>query len=460
MKLIKTYVLRFLKISLFLLIFAAAVEIGLQAASAFLRFKERHWSVPTSSTKPYVILTLGESTTAETSPLLKKSWASQLQLLFTPEQQESSQQNSLRNVRVVNEAEVGTTSTALLARLEEMLDQHRPQMVISMIGVNDTPNFWLRDYGLIKKEDGIDWKLPKLLSYALNYRAINQRNLNGSISTGLISAHHFDYPERKKMLEVFQTSPPTSADFTAAEAQVEVFLSSLNPTERAQFYVYIAEQIRPAWGEPAEGFRNAYHFYKKAYFQDPQVSDSLDVTLLLSYMLQENDCKKILDYALEKKIKLTSVTLGRAATCLADDTGYLNSLYARLDKNFEYRPGQESPTVRNYQRLYEILHSKKICLLAMEYPLRDFSEAISSLKQKAETPYFFTISNRQNFQEALKKNKYEDLFTDRFAQDFGHLSLTGAQMVAQSVYQKIAALRQQKLCGLETSSASAASEAN
>lgn len=454
MKLTQIYALRLLKISLFLLTFAVTLEIGLQAASAFLHFKQTAGMLPPSASQPYVILTLGESTTAETSPHLKKSWASQLQLLLMPERTDLLQQNSLRNLRVVNEAVVGTTTTALLARLEEMLDQHKPQLVISMMGVNDTPSFWLRDYGLIKNDNGIDWKVPKLVRYVLNHRVINQLN------AGVIKAHHFDYPEREKMLKIFQSSIEGSADFTSQEALVETFLSQKSPTERAQFYVYIAERIRPSWGEPAEGFSNAYYFYKKAFFQDPQVSDSLDVTLLLSFMLQKNECKKILDYAIEKNIQLTSVTLGRAAVCLANDSDYLNSVYARVNKDFVYRPGNESPTTHNYLRLYETLRQRKICLIAMEYPLRDFSMAIHHLTEKADPDYFFTVSNKKNFQDALKKNTYDDLFTDRFAQDFGHMSLTGAQLVARNIYEKIEELRRAKLCGLQASSASAATAAN
>lgn len=459
MKLTQIYALRLLKISLFLLIFAVTLEIGLQAAGAFLHFKQTAAVLPTSATQPYVILTLGESTTAETSPHLKKSWASQLQLLFMPERTDLLQQNSLRNLRVANEAVVGTTTTALLARLEEMLDRHKPQLVISMMGVNDTSSFWLRDYGLIKQEDGIDWKIPKLVRYVLNYRVINQLNTGQKLNTGIIKAHHFDYPERDKMLKIFQSSMEGSADFTSQEALVETFLGQKSPTEKAQFYVYVAEQIRPDWGNPAEGFSNAYHFYKKAFFQDPQVSDSLDVTLLLSFMLQKNECKKILDYAIEKNIQLTPVTLGRAAVCLANDPDYLNSIYSRVNKDFVYRPGSESPTVKNYQKLYETLRHRKICLIAMEYPLRDFSIAINHLTEKADPDYFFTVSNKENFQEALKKNKYNDLFTDRFAQDFGHLSLAGAQLVARNVYKKIEELRRANQCGLQTSSASAAAAA-
>lgn len=449
-----------LKIFFSLLIFIATLEVGLQAVSAFQRLKQRQWTTPSSATAPYIVIALGESTTAETHSQSKKSWASQLQLLFLPDGTKSINQYTLRNARIANEAEVGTTTTALLARFEDMLDRHQPKLVISMMGVNDTPSFWLRDYGLIKKENGIDWKTLKLLRYALNYRSINQRNAQKTLVTNTIQSHHFGYPDLNKMLSTLQKSDLNSADFSSQEELIKAFLNHRSDTEKAQFYVYIAQHIRPYWGKPPEQFRNAYYFYKKAFFLDPQVADSLDVSLLLASTLQKNDCRAMLDYADEKNVQLTSVTLGRAAVCLANESEYLNSLYSKVNHKFEYRPGDKSPTVRNYQRFYEILRQRNICWLAMGYPIRELSEAINTVAAEADPNYFFTLSNKEIFQDALKKSKYEDLFTDRFAGDFGHLTMDGARLIAENAYAKVKELQQKNLCGLEASAAAASSAPN
>lgn len=74
----------------------------------------------------YKILVLGESTTAGGSI----SWPAQLE-------NELNRRNPRRKFVVFNEAEVGISTALILARLEKNIMKYHPDMVVTMMGIND-----------------------------------------------------------------------------------------------------------------------------------------------------------------------------------------------------------------------------------------------------------------------------------------------------------------------------------
>ena len=54
------------------------------------------------------------------------------------------------------------------------------------------------------------------------------------------------------------------------------------------------------------------------------------------------------------------------------------------------------------------------------------------------------VSNETNFNNALKKYKYTDLFTDAFADTFGHCTDLGNTIIAENVGNVILNLTNQK----------------
>ncbi|HUP57922.1 MAG TPA: GDSL-type esterase/lipase family protein, partial [Bdellovibrionota bacterium] len=75
------------------------------------------------------ILTLGESTTADWETPI--AWPRQLENLL-----------SARGVpaRVYNEGVPGTSTALILSRIDELLERYRPELVVSMMGINDRPD--------------------------------------------------------------------------------------------------------------------------------------------------------------------------------------------------------------------------------------------------------------------------------------------------------------------------------
>ena len=92
----------------------------------------------------------------------------------------------------------------------------------------------------------------------------------------------------------------------------------------------------------------------------------------------------------------------------------------------------------NYNYLYNELQNKKIKYYAMQYPTLNISR-IELLFN--DTNDVVLISNKENFEHALKEKRYNDLFTDHlgnfviplFNGDFGHTTKYGDYLIARNV---------------------------
>lgn len=89
------------------------------------------------------------------------------------------------------------------------------------------------------------------------------------------------------------------------------------------------------------------------------------------------------------------------------------------------------PTRENYEKFAEILQSNGIRHVAMQYPMRSAEELRVILKKYPETVF---VDNQLSFERELKNHSYDELFMDRFAQDFGHFTPRGAELVANQVF--------------------------
>lgn len=118
------------------------IELMLRLGGAWLDFRQNSKNHPNNSA--LTILTLGESTTADGSANEGKSW---------PRILEEKLQARGWKVRVVNEAKAGTTSSALVAALPTYLQKHSPNIVISMMGINDISGIWLNRAGIISNNN-------------------------------------------------------------------------------------------------------------------------------------------------------------------------------------------------------------------------------------------------------------------------------------------------------------------
>jgi tetratricopeptide (TPR) repeat protein len=106
----------------------------------------------------YRILCVGESTTALGGP---NSYPRQLEEILNSRQKKV-------HFTVINKGCPSATTTQIVSRIPEMIAQYQPQIVVTMLGVNDGPNFPLASDGSGKRPDRLlmksrAYKLFKLL---------------------------------------------------------------------------------------------------------------------------------------------------------------------------------------------------------------------------------------------------------------------------------------------------------
>lgn len=102
--------------------------------------------------------------------------------------------------------------------------------------------------------------------------------------------------------------------------------------------------------------------------------------------------------------------------------------------NFSHLNTENITQRRLFASLYEQVHDRGIIFVAVQYPTLD----ISQLKAKFDGDEdIIFISNRENFEKALRESRYEELFTDRYGTSFGHTTRKGSRVVAESIARTI-----------------------
>ncbi len=92
----------------------------------------------------------------------------------------------------------------------------------------------------------------------------------------------------------------------------------------------------------------------------------------------------------------------------------------------EYRP----ETLANYDSVLNKVLSRGIPIIVMQYPLRSIDTLKDYLGQKRGVIF---VENKQNFKTALQSGTYSDYFKDTFANDFGHCTRKGNELIARNL---------------------------
>lgn len=87
---------------------------------------------------------------------------------------------------------------------------------------------------------------------------------------------------------------------------------------------------------------------------------------------------------------------------------------------------------KKYEKILNILFSKNIKYIAMQYPVRDIGSLKKIINNTKYKDKVFYVSNKDNFRTALKSDKKYEIFEDLFAWDFGHCKEYGNRLIANN----------------------------
>lgn len=376
------------------------LETGLRIAGfVLLSTQERRNKISINKKGSYRIMCLGESTTARQYPLFLE---------------EILNRNDIGvKFSVVDKGRDGKNTLAILFKLESDLKAYQPDMVITMMGINDKKEHMYYavvsdSRALISLESFRVYKLAKLLRLCIINKFKGARlcknELQKDIELGKI------YLSRGRLFE---------AD--------EVFKKALelNPKD---YLAYIGiGKIYRSYGR----FREAEEFFKKAVELVPK-NDLAYIRIGEFYLSQGrfSEAEESFKKAVESDSK-------NDLACRALETIYnkngekeLANEYSQRAKNLElnyYNP----ITAFNYHKLKTVLGKRNIVFVCVQYPMRNL-EPLKKIFEGNDNGIIF-VDNEKIFKNAVARDGYKDYFVDIFGGDFGHCTKKGNMLLAENI---------------------------
>lgn len=426
------------KIAALFVALAAGLELLMRLAGFVLSApSDRRNEVRPEDAGELRILALGESTTADYfSDEAGAAW---------PRRLERELRRAGVGARVYNEALGGTTSALIVTRLPEYLEKYRPQIVITMMGINDDPFLRYDDsfesrlslsfsqIRLVKLGKWIADRIDAGSRCSIDWRPISRPEYYAFVERELAS------PEERTVAEVekkLREQIPGDRDVALALTRFALKLrGDLNPNidvTKSRAFIDRAFDLYP-------------YTHEVAFFE-------------LNGSLPEDRCRQASLKLLECGRNLPDDLLSEIAHCAQHDAVLAaeplfrsrNLLIARSEpvprsENLQETTWTLSPTAQDYRILHEFLRRAGISHVAMQYP----TLALDSLKAyfrgadgRIEEPFrdIVFVSNEENFAQALKSRPYDEIFRDRYKGSWGHTAGAGHQLIAEAALKAVLGL--------------------
>lgn len=466
-----------------------AVFLGGVSVFVVLELLLRIWSgiyvMKFTYTKPetegeFVILVLGESTTAgDTADI----WPAQLEHLL---------RNTYpsRSIRVVNKAVPGTNTSTLVGNLSEQIESVRPDMIVSMMGINDEYDASLRlsQYVPTRQSDRL---------MVVRFFRIVSRQFSGALEdlydftierrretiVGKAEEHRRD-GEYELAQRYYHRAIAIAPDEAGSYLALATLYMSMQRRQEAERMFFIAREVAPASEIVFTEFGNFYRdtgrfepaerMYQKALALNPEYGYVYGEYATLKYWYETDGAAAIPLY--ERAIALypelianyfeladlyqgqqrneDAVSLYRRVLQLEPDNSLALRLLAKIGVDAgevagiavvagETARGYLHPATQNsYRKLLTLADAHNIPVIAVQYPLRSvepLADHINGEMAGIRIPVH-VVGNEENFTKALTTLRYDDLFTDYFGGNFGHATREGNRLIAENVASAVEAL--------------------
>jgi len=348
----------------------------------------------------YRILCIGESTThgfgATSYPVLLE--------------EELLERNWGLRFRVVNAGEIAVHTTHLRRRLPALIERYRPQMVIAMVGVNDA--FYLEagealrlplDLQLVLLRSRV-YKLATLLWWESTVEEQGSARVTGE-----------DPEHWRAFLRRFEP------DFQRWDR------GTLEAPEQAfRAVIAAAREAAVAGSEPGSlDLPDGYlRFYYAAH------------TALARVLLDDGrggDAVSLYREAIE--LHPQDEHLHRGLAGVYEVLGNANEARNYQERTRLFEASRVRPVTRaNRVAMQEEVVASGALFVAMQYPMRSLERLRFDLDDGSRTIF---VDNEASFREAVARQGYDALFTDRMAGDFGHATEAGNRLVVRNLMEQV-----------------------
>ena len=356
------------------------------------------------------ILAVGESTTSDLFAETKQgAWPRQLEALLNKKG---------KKFRVYNVGRPSITTADILLELPDFLKQYKPHIVISMMGINDPEELSLKPvdsfFSTLKVIKLFKWAQKRISQNPPSFGAVNMNK---------------KYTFSDEFVALILKS-----DVSTIKNVITLKTAQFTNIERAKYLSDLGFLIYPDYGQNVEVEKKVLALFQwslEEFFADEKTF--LEYVYLMHRLGMHDNCVSIIKKYLNNGGQLNDIFMLSARSCVISNKAgadellqLINSKNSNFTTQWSSYPGQG--TQENYQDFYKILKKNKVHLIAMQYPNREVDEIKQLFLSQAHDIIF--LSNKENFQQALKKNKWEVLFTDRFGFDTGHTTDKGHALIA------------------------------
>ena len=436
----KKYLYPILTIVLAIIIFEGFAHI-----SIFLVEKDTPEVSITNDNKKRVIC-IGESTTEGGYP----------QLL-----QEKLNKKFPNQYTVYNLGESAVTSSYFKNNIDSILEKYRPNIVISMLGINDTFELSVSKTKPSRSllENLYTYRLLTYLQDIFNHNSKRQRGLNliniGKVNSGvdlLLSSFNRDPSSltNKNLLFLAEYLNQESRDFKNSVKVYDYFLENrsnedsirierlwplfeLNNekriTEEVSYFESFDNKWYPTLGNIYFLAKNdtdkALHYFKNSDFLATQGDQFSSYLNLLT---------KLGKHKIAEHLILNSKTKGlrnNHSLMVLKQINHRNKQdkLARLIKESE-RESLKNYTITNTKYIIRKSLQSNAKVFIMQYPMRQISYISEIYGDSKSLKY---IDNEQSFKKAVSSKGFEAIFSDSFAGDFGHMTKAGHDILTDNI---------------------------
>ncbi|MBD3203493.1 tetratricopeptide repeat protein [Candidatus Woesearchaeota archaeon] len=374
----------------------------------------------------YTILCIGESTT-ELGGI--DSWPKQLEEIL------NNQSDSIR-FNVVNRGLPGTNTAFLLDGIDDAIEKYDPDLVISMMGVNDG-NLKIRfDEGKKLKIAQLMDRIRILRLANLLYSSFKKRWSDNDQKNSIEKRTGYNIKEYKEYAEI-------GFGYTQAkkykEAE-ELYASVIDDNPNESLAYFLLAQLYHE--EMRTNYKEAEQLYLKSIELNPKHKEAYwRLGTLYVDLKRFSEARKIIEKAIDigPVYNYAYFILGE----LYYQEGYppekIHKFYEENGYSIMYKETEPFENTKyHYIKLYEILSERGIKYIAMQYPTLDIN-IIRQMFKGGENIIF--VSNEFNFKNALHRYSYDELFTDNFANqennlfagNYGHATRFGNRLIAENV---------------------------
>lgn len=375
------------------------------------------------------VLILGESTSAGSLLSNWMDWPRELQKLSP-------------DLFITNLSRPAITTKWLFDQALKRADSKRPDIVITMMGINDgipkefqasnlsTESTWwqrLRLYRLVKAIVTETRKLPTLIykesPWKIKGQALEDYGLQHFKSDLVLEM------EITEKMDAFIKNRKTPA--------YEVFKRTFPSWQTNDILARIERILENRYAAEFDPYVDGLRFsILKILFFDRSVFYKGKTELFLGLAPTfdgEKSCLELWRTLTKKRIWMSKIALTRMKSCLAKTSPAKYKEFLKVYGVSQDEFSLLGQTQLNYQRLYNGLKERRICLLALTYPQQGI-KTLSNYFKDVEDRTYLALGNMEDvFSKEIKELGSKSVFTDLFARDFGHMSEFGHKVFAKKV---------------------------